>query len=304
MKNKHKAFSLIELSIVILIIGVLIAGVTQASRLVRQSKISTAKTLTQSSPVNSIRGLLLWLEPVMDSSFMAAQAVDNTNITKWYDLNPQLSIPNTVSVSSTATIKYKASSVTNSLPAVVFDANNPGLVGNVFDGAFSSFTIFAVVRPTTAGSNTIFYDGSSGVDGFGLSINSSSKAELNYGTSSTVNNGSGTTTFAASQNSANIISMTIAPNYVAGTGIVASPAVNSYKNGTADISSTITGSNWVNPTTRFIVGNATPTSTTQDFNGEISEIIIFDGVLKISDRQEIERYLGKKYAIQLSQGNT
>ena len=38
-KNKNGAFSLIELSIVILIIGILIAGVTQGSRLVREAKI-------------------------------------------------------------------------------------------------------------------------------------------------------------------------------------------------------------------------------------------------------------------------
>lgn len=37
-----KAFSLIELSIVILIIGILVTGVTQSSRLVRQMKIASA----------------------------------------------------------------------------------------------------------------------------------------------------------------------------------------------------------------------------------------------------------------------
>ena len=39
IKNQNLAFSLLELSIVVLIIGILIAGVTQGSRLVRQSKI-------------------------------------------------------------------------------------------------------------------------------------------------------------------------------------------------------------------------------------------------------------------------
>lgn len=53
---KKSAFSLIELSIVILIVGILIAGVTQSSRMVGKSRIKTAKTLTQSSPVGSIKG--------------------------------------------------------------------------------------------------------------------------------------------------------------------------------------------------------------------------------------------------------
>ena len=61
-KNKSLAFSLIELSIVILIIGILIAGVTQGSRLVRESRVKTAQTLTQSSDVSSIKDLVLWLD--------------------------------------------------------------------------------------------------------------------------------------------------------------------------------------------------------------------------------------------------
>ncbi|MFM2200490.1 MAG: hypothetical protein RL769_545, partial [Pseudomonadota bacterium] len=41
---RHQAFSLIELSIVILIIGILVAGVTQSSRLVNQIRLSTAQS--------------------------------------------------------------------------------------------------------------------------------------------------------------------------------------------------------------------------------------------------------------------
>jgi prepilin-type N-terminal cleavage/methylation domain-containing protein len=37
--NQNKAFSLIELSIVILIIGILVAGVTSSSRLLKQMKL-------------------------------------------------------------------------------------------------------------------------------------------------------------------------------------------------------------------------------------------------------------------------
>lgn len=63
------AFSLIELSIVILIIGILVAGVTQSSRLVRMMKISTAVQITNSSDVNSINDIVFWLEPTKDFAF-------------------------------------------------------------------------------------------------------------------------------------------------------------------------------------------------------------------------------------------
>ena len=84
-----KAFSLIELSIVILIIGILVAGVTQSSRLIREFRVSTAESLTQSSPVASIKGLTFWLETSLDASFLPNEAEDGMVITQWNDINPQ-----------------------------------------------------------------------------------------------------------------------------------------------------------------------------------------------------------------------
>jgi prepilin-type N-terminal cleavage/methylation domain-containing protein len=93
-KNKYslkKAFSLIELSIVILIIGILVAGVTQSSRLVSRMRILSARSITQSAPVSSIKDLYSWHETVLESSFDEAEASDGTRITNWYDFNPQTS---------------------------------------------------------------------------------------------------------------------------------------------------------------------------------------------------------------------
>ncbi|MBU6338893.1 MAG: prepilin-type N-terminal cleavage/methylation domain-containing protein [Rickettsiales bacterium] len=58
-KNTYKAFSLIELSIVILVIGILFAGVMQGRSLIQKSRLKTAQSLTKSSPVSGIYGLLL-----------------------------------------------------------------------------------------------------------------------------------------------------------------------------------------------------------------------------------------------------
>ncbi len=83
MKNKtisQKAFSLIEVSIVLLIIGILVAGVTQGSRLVRASRLQTAQNLTINSPVAGIPNLSAWWETSLESSFLAAEAVDSTAI--------------------------------------------------------------------------------------------------------------------------------------------------------------------------------------------------------------------------------
>ena len=69
MKNKLKAFSLIELSIVILIIGILVAGVTQSSRLVRRMRLMSAIQITRSSDVNTIKDIFFWLEATNDFAF-------------------------------------------------------------------------------------------------------------------------------------------------------------------------------------------------------------------------------------------
>ena len=66
--NIKKAFFLIELSIVILIIGILVTGVTQSSRLVSRIKLISLQSLTRSTDVVTVNGLSLWLETVLDNS--------------------------------------------------------------------------------------------------------------------------------------------------------------------------------------------------------------------------------------------
>jgi prepilin-type N-terminal cleavage/methylation domain-containing protein len=96
MKNKkcELGFSLIELSIVILVIGLLVIGITQGKRIISRSRISSAKSLTTSSPVASINNLVLWLETTSDKSFDNADKIDggsgvNGTIATWYNINPQ-----------------------------------------------------------------------------------------------------------------------------------------------------------------------------------------------------------------------
>ena len=94
----NKAFSLIELSIVILIIGILVAGVTQSSRLIKAMKIQSAKSLTVSSPVPSFKNVTLWLESTLSESFDSAEAQDQLQISTWKDINPQSSFKNNANV--------------------------------------------------------------------------------------------------------------------------------------------------------------------------------------------------------------
>jgi len=106
IKNFNKAFSLIELSIVILIIGILVAGVTQSSRLINQLKLLSAQSLTRSSDVNSILDLTFWVESTLDGSFTNSSGsfqLDNGgSISSWNDIKIISSTKINVSQSNTS----------------------------------------------------------------------------------------------------------------------------------------------------------------------------------------------------------
>lgn len=129
--TNKKAFSLIELSIVILIVGIIIAGITQSSSLVRKMRLSSARSLTNSSPVPGISGLTYWIESVGTQSFATGSAGNFTNselldenqsIGRWNDINPQSTNKINVSQSILARQPTYASSGINNLPAVQFNS--------------------------------------------------------------------------------------------------------------------------------------------------------------------------------------
>lgn len=142
-----RAFSLIELSIVILIIGVLIAAVGQGIDLLQDARLSAARMLTQSSRVNSLKGLILWLEPTSEASFSSAEAVDAATISSWNDINPQETKKNNATQTGASSLRptYVEKGI-NNLPVLRFDGSTDYLN---FDGASlinSNYTIFVVEK--------------------------------------------------------------------------------------------------------------------------------------------------------------
>ena len=87
--SNKKAFSLIELSIVVLIIGIIIAGITKSSQVLDLYKLSSARTQTQSSPVNSIKNLLVWYEATSENSFIEKE---NSEIYAWFIENVEIAV--------------------------------------------------------------------------------------------------------------------------------------------------------------------------------------------------------------------
>ncbi len=81
-KKSRYAFSLIELSIVILVIGMIVSGVLASNMLIKKFRVTTTQTLTQSSPVQGISDSVLWLETSLDKSFKVSGS-DDKAVMEW-----------------------------------------------------------------------------------------------------------------------------------------------------------------------------------------------------------------------------
>jgi prepilin-type N-terminal cleavage/methylation domain-containing protein len=119
-RKKRQAFSLIELSIVILVIAILITGIIQARNIINKFQLQTARSLTNSSPALSIKGLELWLETTSLDSFSGAYPDNLDRISLWRDLNAQSSTKNDATQSNSSLRPYFYENVINGLPGIYF----------------------------------------------------------------------------------------------------------------------------------------------------------------------------------------
>lgn len=289
-----KAFSLIELSIVILIIGILVAGVTQSSRLVGQFRISAAQSLTRAAPVSGISNLLLWYETSLDESFISSEVSDASSsgsaISSWNDINPQSSTKNNATQStSTAQPKYYPN-VLNGLPAITFDGTSDFMP---FDGAAlagSDYTVFIVTQRKSTSSSAA-----------PRTLISGTTEALNSALIISYVNTDNTLLFSHYTNDLNITVPTYAgPIPTMHTFRFSKTAGKQYwSNGgvTADFSAS-------GQTTALISFTGAQIGRwfnyNNFYNGDIFEIIIFSKALSSADRQSVESYLSKKYSITIT----
>ena len=335
--NKHKskastAFSLIELSIVTLIVGIIIAGITQSSRLVRQSKLKSAQNLTTSSPVTGIRSLSLWLEPTQDASFPASGLDDESPLLQWNDLNLQttskfFAIPASgVTTTGTAAIKYDNDGI-NGLPSIKFDGTNstagilslstsatlltPSPVVTNADpnnvNAFTAFMVYKLGDTTTGVDYTVLYNGVGvgATNGWGYfrDIAASNKRTIQVGATKALATGAlpstqeiATITYSG-YNATNLSGTKTTYLYINGGNNFATIADNTNVGSNGQVTGVL-ATTVVAPTTSLLIGGTT--SATKAWKGLISEVIIFDAVLKKQDLKDVASYLSKKYDIPLS----
>ena len=283
MKIQNKlnkgAFSLIELSVVILIIGILILGVTRGSALLTKTKLSSARSLTNSSPVASIPDLVIWYETTLESSFDESNAIGGDALTVdpesqviWYNNSPK-KIFNVTGVNGDPL--YTEVSI-NDLPAISFDGND-SLTFNSKAFSGTRYTVFIVERRGAAVGYMLSLGGAGAANSFGYSADAVLGDGVEVGdiavpTIATVANTARISTFIS-----NAVERNVYLNGTAGTANAAALLV-------ADSAGFIGSSDGAN-----------------FYTGDISEIIAFNRGLTVSELNSVIDYLGKKYNINVDE---
>ena len=292
MNNKiRNGFTLLELSIVILVIAGMVVAITSSKEVLKKSRLANARSLTQQSVVNNLSDdLIAWFETSLESSFLASERKnDGVKITKWFDNNKNLALKNTATSPATVANQptYISRAFYDAIPGVRFD----GASYMDFDGsklANSSYTIFVVEQRRYNKSQNYFLARSSNSTNTNLVLgyrNNNIMTQAHYGNDLdiAVNNYS---------NSIPAIHTFLFNNFIGKKYSISGPTnTNLSNNSSANLAPLNSYSN-----SRFGYYSA----TNSYYIGDLAEIIIFKRSLKTEEVNAIKNYLGSKYGIPVS----
>lgn len=279
--SSNRAFSLIEVSIVLLIIGILIAATISAKALIKNSRIAAAQSKTRAAPINSIPNSVIWLESSLESSFANEEAEDGTDLNSWNDIKSGSAAP--INNGSAGSMNPIYSNTINSIQAVKFagDANSYFEIdGSALNN--SDYTIILLEKRQGDGANYFLSDDSTSTD-------DNETIQLGYSASGEIKH---------SQGSGNEYTSSL-ENYSASNQTPkifvfiqnASMGKKTYINGflAAENTSDTTQLTGIN---KLHLG--------KNYSGEIGEFVIFDRALKNEERKSIEKYLMQKWRMDSS----
>ena len=279
MKNKQLTakkygFTIIELSIVLIIISLISGGIFLGSNLVSQAKLTAARQMTSKSPVLDIDGLVFWFETTI------LKNANQHKISSWNNL-ADFKEPAEQALADNQPTYIE--DVINDLPVLRFDDTADFLT---FDGSSlinNNYTIFIVAARN-----------SNKVDNMILG-----------GTATTANNnlqiGYATNTSFIVKHYAEVSNINyVVPAYTTPKFAIHSIEFNTndgktyYENGdlkaeAIDLANKTSLAGWN--------GAAIGRFDTKYFQGDIAEIIMFNRALSDDERQDVEQYLSKKWKI-------
>lgn len=299
MSNKNSAFSLVELSIVILVIGILVAAVAKGSSLYQDIKLTGAKSVTKSSVLNSMKDLVLWLEATDASTIESEQNGLNIeygdNVSAWHDIRIVSNFDKITLAQDAASNdqpRYDKNGI-NGLPSIYFDGINDRLFtsNTPLKAGDDEYTMIAVWQAHNNLSGRMIMAQNTGAV--------YSMAGMFIPTTTTVafagDHCDFSTTIKSHKNK-NITAIVVNNNNL-------TENINIYTNSNTPVSGksivgTCAGPQSLNLSDdRFNVGSQS--NLGQYFYGHISEVIIFDRNLSQQEISSINSYLSQKYGIKI-----
>ncbi len=292
--SKKSAFSLIEISVVILIIGILISGISQGIDLYSDYRFINAKNLTKNSRVARIEDLEMWLETSSEDSFatgtnsyvnLSSDPADGTKIGLWRDINPKLISASRFNVFRNNVLNNQPTYTRmgiNSVPALKFDSddsfNTYSYVPQLNTAKFSTFLVMNHDNLGGNDLNFVLYSRPGSIGGYSLLVQklTNNIQSLNYMVGGSV-----------WQGSASVVKSSDVPIIV--SFIFDGSTCKLYRNG-------------VEYSTNFS-GSYAPNTNAQTYlapRGYLGEFIYFSRNLTNGERIDIEKYLSKKWAINLN----
>ena len=284
-RKNRKGFSLIEISVVILIIGVLIAGISQASDMIDEAALKGARTASRGSRIPRVKDLVLWVDAVSDGGSLTSvnkQAVDGDTVTQLKDFNPNSNAKLTLSGSSTF-----SSNKISGLPGITLSGASPNnfKLTTRFDNSTGEYTIYLIYQPVAlpaSGAVGVILEkrnATSGVFPYRLEIDSGGFYRYSNSNSVVVY---GSKKALAGKTNLIKISRSL-------SGAVVLEVDGSIASGT---SASFIGNN-----DELIIGAQNGTAITNYVNGRIGELIIYERDLVLSEETDIENHLYKKWKL-------
>ena len=283
-KYPLKAFSLIEISVVIVIIGILIAGISSGIDLYQEYRSTVARSLTTNSPLIRINDLAIWIDASSVESYQTLPK-DGVKINLLKDIKTSRDKINfTQSVVSKQPI-YR-NSLINGVGGIEFDgiddymtSENSVLSQNI--SQLGQITIFMVTNILTSSGTGVFFKFETGLSRVGFEINNG-KIRFDFPTGA----------FNAITN--NVLSN---KNLII---MATSDKINQKLFINNQLATSLTNSNGLssNLSSPLLLGiHSDYTSLLTKFN--LGELIIYDRALNDREINLITAYLSKKWGIKI-----
>jgi hypothetical protein len=255
--------------------------------------------MTKSSPVASIKSLSLWLESTSKESFKDSESEDGLSIGTWYSISPNSTSKFSLTQNTNGYKPIYVSNAINNLPAIKLDGSDDYLIGNSYathaTSITNNFSIFAVAQATSTHEiDSEANSGAAGTSGQKFLMPAIQVADTNFAGAG-ISMGTNGISFYE-------LSTGYMPPLLVYQATLLKPLVllmeynnktpTLYINGTA-VRTGLTSSKIV--MSPKMIGNDVPIYGVM--SGYVGEVIIFNEVLKKSDRDYVNDYLKKKWGI-------